>query len=363
MKIYDWVKESLRSRLSYHQLENFRNFRSKLQHKCNIGGNKVLRHMNEIIAQRPIKIGVETYSLCNARCVFCARRKLRASRQLMSMPLFGRICAEYAAMGGGFLGFAPLLADPLLDPLLLERIRLMRKSFPTIHPHMITNGIALKNFSDDELAEMLSIFDHIDISIGGLTREDYKTMYGVDKFDQVKESLYRLIKVRETISSSCPLELHIRTHRRNEVVNSLELSNLRKLGYVCNDIIDSFADWGAVVNEKDLPEGTRLKKKDNSKCNISCAFPMIYMQIMPDGLVLGCACMDAKMQTPMGHLEESNLQSIWQGRAFSNLRSSFQRGELYPPCMTCAYYSNSEILLSRPGLKNFEPSKDFWQCI
>lgn len=363
MGLYEWAKEALANRLSDQQITTFRNFYYKLRRIYNLDGAKTLRHMNEIIVERPIKIAVETYSLCNSLCVFCGRRKLRASRKLMSLELFERICSEYASMGGGFLGFSPLLADPLLDPLLLDRIRLLRKCFSNIYPHIFTNAIALTKLSDDQLIEVLTACDHIDISIGGLNRVDYRTMFGVDRFDQVSDSLNRLAKINENLACPCKLALHIRTHRRREVVNSPVLRKFMDLGYKCSDIVDNFSDWGGLVTEKDLPEGARLKRTDNSKRNVPCIVPMIGMMIMPDGLVLGCGCMDAKEETSMGYLHESSLRSIWKGNAYSNLRSSFAKGKLYPVCMTCTFYSNSEYLLSHPGLKNFDPSKNFWGIV
>ena len=360
--MFEPVKNFLINRLSDQQITILRNLR-KLTRIYNLDGAKALRQMKEIIAERPIKIAVETYSLCNSQCVFCARRKLQPSRQLMSLDLFDKICSEYAAMGGGFLGFSPLLADPLLDPLLLERISLIRNCFPNIYPHLFTNGIALTQFSDDQLIEMLSLLDHIDISIGGLNRVDYRTMFGVDQFDKVNNSLHRLAKINERLSHRCRLALHIRTHRKREVVDSPELHKFLEIGYICNDIADEFSNWGGLVTEDDLPEGARLRRTDNSKCNISCAIPMIGMMIMPDGLVLGCGCMDAKEETSMGYLHESNLQAIWKGNAYNNLRSSFMRGKLYHVCVTCTYYVNSEDLLSHPGLKKFDPSKNFWKIV
>jgi radical SAM protein with 4Fe4S-binding SPASM domain len=353
MKFYNLAKEFLINRLGDQQIAIRRRLRRKLRRIRNLDDSaKILRHMHRIIAQRPVQIATETYSLCNSQ----------VSRQLMSLELFEKICSEYAELGGGFLGFSPLLAEPLLDPLLLERIRMIRKHFPNIYPHMFTNGIALTEFSGDELIEMLTTLKIINVSIGGLNRVDYRIMFGVDRFNKVSESLNRLSKINQELESRCKLGLHIRTHRREAVINSPELGKFEKLGYKCY-IAAGFSDWGGLVTEKDLPEGAKLIRKDNSKCITPCLIPMTNMMFMPDGRVLGCGCMDGKEETYVGHLGESSLQDIWKGNAYNNLRSSFRKGKLYPLCKTCSYYNNYEEVLSRPGLKNFEPSQCFYECI
>ena len=78
--------------------------------------------MKQIVKERPVKLGIETYSVCNSKCVFCARRHIPTDKKLMSIELFGRVIEDYDSLGGGYLGFSLLLSDPLLDPLLLDRL-------------------------------------------------------------------------------------------------------------------------------------------------------------------------------------------------------------------------------------------------
>lgn len=85
--------------------------------------------------------------------------------------------------------------------------------------------------------------------------------------------------------------------------------------------------------------------------------------IMPDGRVLGCGCMDGKQEMYCGHIEQSTIQEIWCGDGFMSLRNSFRIGNLYTLCKTCSYYSDYEEVCSRPGLKNFNPLKNFWKCV
>jgi len=278
----------------------------------------------------------------------------------MSLDLFKRICNEYSAMGGGYLGFSPLLADPLLDPLLLERIGIIGKDFPAILPHLFTNGIALQKFSDSQLVEILTKLKHVDISLGGLTRDEYKAMMGVDQFEIVWESLERLSRINQKIGCVSKLALHIRTHKIRETMSSPLLTELKESGYDCNDVMNAFSDWDGLITKEDLPKGAALIRRDNTKCKAPCFIPMSYMVVMPDGRVLACGCIDAKESTLIGNLDDSTLTEIWQGSELKALRSSFISGRVYSVCRSCGYYRNYEALFSRRGFKNFDPSQDLW---
>lgn len=326
-------------------------------------GRKILQHMRGIIALRPLMLNLETYSACNAKCVFCARRKLPQTKKLMSLDLFKRICSEYAGLGGGYLGFSPLLADPLLDPLLLERISLVKKDFPAISLHLFTNGIALQKFTDDQLTQMLSSLKHMNISLGGLTREGYKTMMGVDQFDAIWESLLVLSKINQKLVPACKLAVHIRTHRIRQTITSPVIAKLRELGYDCSDIMNSFSSWDGLVTQDDLPDGATLTERNNSGCKTTCLIPMSYMVIMPDGRVLACGCIDAKESTYLGHLDSSTLIELWQGPGLKAFRDSFIKGNLHSVCKSCGYYRNYEVLFSHRGLRGFDASKNFWECV
>jgi len=364
MSYLDQIKRFAKRTLSAGQISALRDTFSVLERTvCSYKGRDILKHMRGIIALRPIMLNLETYSVCNAKCVFCARRKLPQSKELMPMDLFKRICSEYKAMGGGYLGFSPLLADPLLDPLLLERIGIIRESFPTVSAHLFTNGIAFQKFSDDQLIEILTGLKYINISLGGLDKDSYKIMMGVDQFKTVWESLGRLSRINQKLGGVCKLTLHIRTHQIRETIKSPALVKLRESGYECSDIMNAFSSWDGLINQEDLPKGATLIKRNNSGCKIPCLIPMSYMTVMPDGRVLACGCIDAKESTRIGHLDNSTLMEIWQGPELKALRDSFISGNLYPVCKHCGYYKNYEVMFSQRGFKNFDPSRNLWECV
>jgi MoaA/NifB/PqqE/SkfB family radical SAM enzyme len=124
-------------------------------------------HMEALVEARPIQVNIETTTLCNARCTFCAYPKVSRPKSVMTMDVFEQICRDFEALGGGLLGLSPMMSDPLVDPFVVDRIRLVNEKFPTIRLHMFTNLIGLSRFLDDEVLLLLRSLRHINVSIGG----------------------------------------------------------------------------------------------------------------------------------------------------------------------------------------------------
>jgi len=324
---------------------------------------KILKSWEKFSEQRPLRLGLETISACNSRCVFCAYKKSTPDGKVLSIPLFNKICAEFSALGGGRIGFDPLMADPLLDPHLLERLELIKKDYPNISTHMFTNAIHFKNFSDDELESIINGVEILDISIGGLEREDYKIMFGVDQFDSVWKSLQRISAINNRLGKKNNLFIHIRTNKMEKILASPLLKELKKMGYESDDIIDSFQTWGDIITAKDLPEGTRILRPNNTYFKTPCLLTMIHPKILPNGDVVACGCRDAEKKTVIGNIEKNTLQEIWQGKKMAEFRSTFTMGNLLPLCQSCAMYAPYDKFLSNPGLENFDLKKEFWQAL
>lgn len=332
-----------------------------LQLNSRLEDNKSLMHMKSIIQLRPVCIAVQAYDNCNARCVFCARRKITPSNSLMSIELFGKLCEDYSEIGGGHLGFSPLIADPLIDPLILRRFELLHRSYPNITPNIFTNGIALSQFTDDQIKIILVATNHVDISVGGFNRKDYYDMFGVDKFDEVWSSLLRIYKISKELSRSLNINVHVRTSNRSKIMNSKERQKLLEMGFNCSDIVSDFSNWGGMISDGDLPVGAKIHKRDNSNCGSQCFSPMYNMMIMSDGKVMACGCMDANKEMEVGDINEMSIVEIWLGDKMKKIRESFESPiTMFSLCKSCAYYTSYKTYYTNPGLIEYDPKDDFW---
>lgn len=320
-----------------------------------------LRHMESIVARRPIAIALETTTLCNSRCVFCVYRKLKRPKTIMSMALFEKICDEFSDLGGGLIGFNPLMSDPLVDPLFLDRLRRIVERYRLLTPHLFTNAIGFARFSDAEVSYILRYMDYIDVSIGGIDRAGYKIMFGVDRFESVWEQLERLSRLNQALGNPCILQLHVRTNRLEEVEASAELAHLRSLGYVVADVINAFANWGGDLSRDELPSGTALRLTDNSGNTTPCLAPMMYYSVLPDGRVAACSCMDGRESVIVGDANRQTIAEVWNGPVLESFRDTFRRNEVCGLCRQCYYYMPYKTFLSTPRLANYRVKFDVWK--
>ena len=316
-----------------------------------------LANMLEITKHNGPMISIETTTICNARCTFCAYPKIPRSKDIMSMELFEKICAE---LREGYLGFSPFMSDPLTDPLLFDRLKLQDK-YPRIKLHLFTNGIRLVKLSDLEIITLLSRLEYINISIGGPTRLDYKTMFGVDKFDDVILGLVRLARIRKKINSRCGLMLHVRTNKKSEI-NDKWVNGFRKLGYQCDDVLDTFANWGGVIKPEHIPAGAKLIETDNSDKRNPCVFALIEQSILPDGRVSGCACMDGEGSVITGDITKNTMREVWESKEAIAFRDSFSRGQVTKLCSTCSYYTDAHEFFRQSKYADFKLSQNAWHA-
>jgi radical SAM protein with 4Fe4S-binding SPASM domain len=317
-----------------------------------------LAHMQRILARRPVGLNLETHSRCNALCAFCPRRKIPQRGSPMPMATFEKICRDYSALGGGYMGFSPVMADPLLDPMLLERVEHVRRTHPEIKLHLFTNLIALPGLGDDELRTMLQSLRILNVSVGGLNRDDYRTLLGVDRFDAVWSSLERVSRLAP---ATCKLQLHVRTqHPREAIQGAPELAELRALGWKCDDIINSFTGWGGRITEADLPAGATLMPEVKGRRRTPCLIPMTYLAIFPDGKVVGCSCVDAERELEVGDVTRQSLQEIWRSEAARAAQRASQAASPDSLCGKCSYYMRGDRVLSDPRLGSYREGDDLW---
>ena len=333
--------------------------------KNRIGCEDTVRSQMERMARsRPFDIALETYSRCNSRCVFCAYRKVRRKKELMSMELFEKICNEYVDMGGGSFGFAPLLADPLLDPYLMDRMRLARKWHPAIRMYFFTNAIQFGRFSDEDILYILDSIEGMNISLSVLSRDDYKKMFQVNKYDAVMNTMDRINRLIKKVDFPPDIVLHIRTSQKEATLGSEPYKKLVDMGFDCGDVADIFSNWGGIIEKEELPDGTRLLSPDNGQAEIACLIPMISLTITADGNVLACGCFDAEMEHVVGNVGTETLEEIWQGEKLKLFRESFERRRIAQICRTCAHYTPYRDIFSQSAFAGFRPEiHSFWSSL
>jgi radical SAM protein with 4Fe4S-binding SPASM domain len=357
------IKTKISNSLPPKFREQIKSIKYKTEIKFSAQRRRNLKEMTELTRKRPLILSLETSNLCNSRCVFCAYPKMIPPQKIMEKQLFEKIINEFAEWGPGFVGFDPLLADPLMDPNIFERIKFIKTNHPHLKIYVFTNAIGMKRWSDEQYEEFLSNIDQLNISIGGLEKEDYKVMFGVDRFDWVWESFAKISQIKKAQNLKLKMYCHIRTNDIGKILKSEKLKMIRNMGFTCNDTIDSFQAWGDIINQDSLPQGAKLLLNQNDVAGVTCLIPKIFITVLSNGDIVACGCRDAKRQTHMGNANEMTLEEYWTHPKLESFRSTFERKKLHPLCQNCAMYMPYDKMLSNKGMTNFKTDTNFFDAL
>jgi MoaA/NifB/PqqE/SkfB family radical SAM enzyme len=319
--------------------------------------------LRRLVREKPLILQIETINVCNAACIFCAYPSMKRKKGVMELTLFNKIVKDYAAMGGGAVSFTPVVGDALLDPHLIERLKLL-EGFPAIDQiTLTTNGIALDRYSDDEVRYLLKELFCITVSIGGLDRTTYNSQYGVDCFLETQQAMNRLIELRKGVENPANLIFAFRTDdwkftRRFKK----ELSSYQRQGVYISHIW-SYDNYSGVVSNDAHPQLTIKENPVNKRQ--TCVYPSLHMAVCWDGRITACGCVDFEGdKLPIGHAGDNSLDEIWSGKKHTGILDSFAKGALAPVCRKCSLYTPDSILV-QPYFKEVRPLtlqffQEFW---
>lgn len=309
--------------------------------------------MNFIVEERPLDINLEVTNFCPLKCVFCPNRKIKRNKKTMSLLLFEKICDDYYSIGGGAMGISSMQSDIFSDSLLAERLAILKKYSDKFHIHTTTNLISSHKFDENIIKNFLETFSFIEISLGGVEKEEYERMYGVDAFDIFKKQLELFRKIIDDNNLDIKVSLAIRTHQKKEIVKTAEFQELKSL-FGISDIKDKFFSWYGQIEQDELPQGAELLVANNKGKIKDCVVPFATMSINTDGTVLGCGCIDWESRYPVGDITQNSIKEIWNSPKCIAFRESFSQGKMPCICTTCGLYIEKETCFSSPSLINYK---------
>jgi MoaA/NifB/PqqE/SkfB family radical SAM enzyme len=270
----------------------------------------------------------------------------------MSIELFRKVAEDFAAMGGGSVNLTPIMGDALLDPHFLQRLEIL-KQYPQIKQITVTtNGIALERYSDQQICLLLENLSRIQLSIGGLDDETYKSMYKVDRFLQVTTGMERLLTIREQRQKPAHISFAFRTNNSNfEAQFKDRLDKYRERGVKVSHMC-VFGNYSGAVKEDD--EKGLAVYANRGKKRFKCVYPCMNMVVCCNGAITAC-CADFDADALLiGHAEKQALTDVWTGEKHMALLDSFAKGELLPICGNCSGYL-ADTVFANHCFKGFQP--------
>lgn len=288
----------------------------------------------------PYTLNIESSSLCNIRCKYCAHSVDNHGiwEGNMSMELFREVLHQLH----GFPRKLKLVdmfcfGEPLCNPNLALMISEINKAGVAEKINFTTNGILFTHAKADEI--LSTGVDTIRISLQGLDADKYHEVCGARiDFEKFRENLLYLYENR----GQCKIRMKIADVAIEDVANGKE-----KLEKLFGDRADSLyiehilpkyehVDYAGRFGE--LPhnaiegrEGVR-----QSEWHKVCYRPFIKMRIGADGAVTASCC-DTPRDIRYGRVPENNIVELWQGGIHNNLLKMLLEGKRFehPVCKTC----------------------------
>ncbi|MGD8623343.1 MAG: radical SAM protein [Anaerolineae bacterium] len=293
----------------------------------------------EAIAARPRHLGIEGTNACNARCRFCGYQYQQRPRAILPMDLFKKAIDEFDAFGGGSVGFNPVVGDTLVDPHIVARIRYARGKENVTRIGLYSNGILLGQVGAGAL--LSSGIDDITISVGGLDRETYKRVFGVDRWHIVYDGLHALLQENE--ARGRPARVRIALRADVPIWRSLRTPAyraLRRHQFELEFNLWHFDNWSGRIGQAQLSGTMRLKKPPRKRepCSILYRTPKILSN--GDLTLCGCRDLNGDSELVLGNVADSSILEMWRDPRVAEIRQGFYHDRVPRICHDCSLYQD-----------------------
>lgn len=282
----------------------------------------------------PVRLWIETTSVCNLRCVMCPNQNLKKEEKgFMDFGLFRKIIDEARRFA--------------FDANLIHRGEgLLHPDFPRMVAYAHDAGITTKfhtnaTLLDEEKSRTLIAagLDQISFSFDGYDQKIYESIRVNADFRKTLRNVVRFLEIKREMRSRTPyatLELidfpeiyaGIRRRQKKEF-----LANFRRLPL--NRVeVKEMHNWAGEIGDK--------KKKNRY---VPCTFLWQALVIFWDGSVLPCT-QDFHGYLTLGNVRKTPLAEIWNNDRMVRLRKKILRADVadLETCAACDRLWREQIL-------------------
>jgi radical SAM protein with 4Fe4S-binding SPASM domain len=282
----------------------------------------------------PVRLWVETTSICNLRCVMCPNKDLKKEEKgFMEFGLFQKIIDEARA----FVFDVNLIhrGEGLLHPDFPRMVRYAHESGITTKFH--TNATLL---TEEKSVELIKAgLDQISFSFDGYDKKTYESIRVNADFKKTIANIVRLLRVKQNLKSRKPyaiLELIDFPHLYEQADSRQKQEFLRNFqGLPLNKVeVKEMHNWAGEI-------GAGRKTRTYSPCTFLWQALIIFW----DGSVLPCT-QDFHGYYTLGNVREMSLAKIWNNEKMVRLRTKIIRQDIadLETCSRCDRLWRERIL-------------------
>ncbi len=271
----------------------------------------------ERLGYPPTHLWIEPTNGCNLKCIHCPTGiGLERERGSIDFALVEKLIAE--AQSFQPLVYFHLGGESLLHPRLPEMIRLAGASgLPTA---MFTNGTLLDRRRGELLLE--SGLQWLGISFDGLDAATYERIRRGASFERVLGNVVDFLALRRARGSRTPytymsvVDLSADAGEERRSAWDATRVRLRAAGL---DHLELAAPhtWAGLALDAPDAATPRLPTR--------CPAPWSGLAILWNGTAVPC-CIDIEGRLPVGDLNHSTIEEVWNGPALAELRRAFLTG-------------------------------------
>jgi MoaA/NifB/PqqE/SkfB family radical SAM enzyme len=290
-------------------------------------------------------LAIETSSVCNLKCVFCAYTKKETPKISMTNAFFADCVAQALDMGYRRFTLTPNTGDVFMDRHIFDKMEHL-DAHPGVQDYTFYTNLTIPKPKDVERLMGMKKLQHITVSVYG---HDAPSFVAITKstekvYRRLLTNLEVLLKFVDPAKRN--IDIAVRSTRDMPRTPSTELlvmlDRFRKAGIAVR-LSHLYHDWGGQVSAEDV-KGLQIDFSDSRKIykNGACALLFTGMQIMATGVVHACACVDVDAQLEIGNLNAKPLREIisTQNPAYMALIEEQQRGVFKPVCQSCGFYKS-----------------------
>jgi radical SAM protein with 4Fe4S-binding SPASM domain len=282
----------------------------------------------------PVRLWIETTSICNLRCVMCPNKDLKKGEKgFMEFDLFRKIIDEARA----FVFDVNLIhrGEGLLHPDFLRMVRYAHESGVTTKFH--TNATLL---TEEKSVELIGAgLDQISFSFDGYDKKMYESIRVNADFEKTIANIVRFLRVKQKLKSRKPyaiLELIDFPSLYEQAESRQKQEFLRNFqGLPLNRVeVKEMHNWAGEI-------GAGRKTRRYSPCTFLWQALIIFW----DGSVLPCT-QDFHGYYTLGNVQETSLAEIWNNEKMVRLRTKIIRQDIadLETCSRCDRLWREQIL-------------------
>lgn len=284
----------------------------------------------------PTDIYLEVSNLCNATCYMCPYKDLKRKRGFMNWELFKEIinnCTDIQGKGIEF--YLHNFGEPLLDTLLVERIKYIKNKCQKSKVNFSTNAALLTKEKSEEIIK--AGLDCMVISLDSLDPEIYSEMRGL-KLEIVMKNVNDLLDLITKLKSnlSVTMQMVLCDKNKHEEEDFKKMWKDKKVRIVVK-YMHNF-----------LTQGTSyLTDKLSDKQLLPCMQPFMHLMIYWNG-DLGLCCWDADHYINLGNIKDKSIIEIFNTEQYKNIRKSMLDGDCKHifPCNKCSQIYGQDMNIS-----------------